>query len=212
MEQHTDSCASPALALDRVILASESRTRARLLHEAGVSFETAAPRVDEQEVRLSLRSEGAVPETVARVLADLKAGNISRRRPGRLVIGADQTLECNGQAFDKPLDMDDARRQLGMLRGREHLLITCAAVHRDGNSLWHHIARAKLTMRPFGDDVLDDYLDAVGDAALSGPGAYQLEGLGMQLFSRIDGDYFSILGLPLLAVLDYLRLQRALKT
>lgn len=199
-------------ASQRVILASASRARANLLRDAGVVFEVSPARIDEEEIKQSLRAEGAGGAVIAETLAELKAKTVSRRHQGGLVIGADQVLDCEGRRFDKPADRNEARTQLLELRGREHRLISCAVVCRDQTRLWHHVSRVRLTVRPFSDAFLDDYLDAIGDAALWGPGAYQLEGRGVQLFSRIDGDYFSILGLPLMPLLDYLRTQYALGT
>ena len=195
-----------------MILASASPARATLLRDAGVAFEVSPARIDEEEIKLSLRAEGADGAAVAEILAELKAKTVSRRHRSRLVIGADQVLDCDGRLFDKPVDCDEARAQLLELRGREHRLISCVVICRDETRLWHHAAQVRLTVRRFSDGFLDDYLRAIGDAALWGPGAYQLEGRGVQIFSRIEGDYFSVLGLPLMPLLDYLRTQRALGT
>jgi septum formation protein len=140
-------------------------------------------------------------------LAELKAQRVARRHPGSLVIGADQVLECDGILFDKPSDLAAARSQLMALRGREHRLLSAVVLVRDGERVWHHVDRANLTVRDFSADFLDRYLRSAGDAALSSVGAYQLEGVGAQLFAAIDGDYFTILGLPLLPLLDILREQ-----
>ncbi len=196
----------------QVVLASASPVRAAILRAAGVGVEISVSSIDEDEIRRSLRMEGVDGAGVAEMLAEMKAMSVSRRAPGALVIGADQILECDGLQFDKPANQAEARSQLLELRGRSHHLIACVVVCRDGQRLWHHVARAKLDVRPFSDGFLDEYLDAIGDAALWGPGAYQFEGRGAQLFSRIDGDYFTILGLPLLPLLDYLRVQQALRS
>ncbi len=188
-----------------VILASASAARARLLEAAGLSVARQAAAIDEAEIKASLKAEGAGAAAVAEALAEMKAVKISRRHPGALVIGCDQMLDCDGRWLDKPATLAAARAQLEALAGRSHQLLTAAVVVRDGARLWHHGDGATLTMREFGAGFLDAYLAAAGDAALASVGAYQLEGLGAQLFSRVRGDYFTILGLPLLPLLDFLR-------
>ncbi|GAA4253902.1 septum formation protein Maf [Azospirillum formosense] len=192
-------------AVPTVVLASGSRTRAEMLERAGVRVTLAPAAVDEEEIKLAARAEGAPVEDVAEALAELKAQRVTRKHPGALVIGADQMLECEGRWFDKPADRDAARAQLQDLRGKTHRLVSCAVVSRDGERLWHHVDRARLTMRPFSDAFLDSYLNAAGDDVLGSVGAYHLEGLGAQLFHRVDGDFFTILGLPLLPLLGFLR-------
>ncbi|AWJ84011.1 septum formation protein Maf [Azospirillum sp. TSH58] len=192
-------------AVPTVVLASGSRTRAEMLERAGVRVTLAPAAVDEEEIKLAARAEGAPVEDVAEALAELKAQRVTRKHPGALVIGADQMLDCEGRWFDKPADRDAARTQLQDLRGRTHRLVSCAVVIRDGERLWHHVDRARLTMRPFSDAFLDSYLNAAGDDVLGSVGAYHLEGLGAQLFHRVDGDFFTILGLPLLPLLGFLR-------
>lgn len=188
-----------------VVLASGSRTRAEMLERAGVRVSLAPAAVDEEEIKLAARAEGAPVEDVAEALAELKAQRVTRKHPGALVIGADQMLECEGHWFDKPADREAARAQLQDLRGKTHRLVSCAVVIRDGERLWHHVDRARLTMRPFSDAFLESYLNAAGDDVLGSVGAYHLEGLGAQLFHRVDGDFFTILGLPLLPLLGFLR-------
>ncbi|MDB5362420.1 MAG: septum formation protein Maf [Rhodospirillales bacterium] len=195
---------------EAVVLASGSKTRLTLLQQAGLGVEALAPSVDEQEMKAAFLAERAPAEACAEALAELKAVRISQRRPGALVIGADQMLDCNGVWFDKPADEAHARAHLQALRGKTHRLVTAAVVARNGQRIWHTIDTARLTMRPFSDAFLDDYLHWVGPAVLSSVGAYQLEGLGAQLFSRIEGDFFTILGLPLLPLLGFLRDQGAL--
>jgi septum formation protein len=199
-----DSAAPP------VVLASGSATRARLLQAAGVSFAVDVPAIDEAEVKHSLKAAGATSTALAETLAELKAQRISRRQPGALVLGADQVLDCAGLVYDKPDDLAAARRQLLALRGRRHELISAVVVLRDGTRIWHHVARAGLTMRDFSNEFLDRYLAEAGTTVLSSVGAYQLEGPGAQLFQRIEGDYFTILGLPLLPLLDFLREHRVI--
>lgn len=192
-------------AAPRVVLASGSRTRAAMLERAGVPVTLAPAAVDEEEVKLAGRGEGVPVEAVAEMLAELKAKRVTHRHPGALVIGADQMLDCDGEWFDKPAGRTEARDQLKALRGKTHRLVSCAVVLRDGERLWHHTDRARLAMRPFSDAFLERYLDAAGADALQSVGAYQLEGLGAQLFQRVDGDFFTILGLPLLPLLGFLR-------
>tara|TARA_R110000868_G_scaffold49607_8_gene159742 strand:- start:438 stop:1073 length:636 start_codon:yes stop_codon:yes gene_type:complete len=188
-----------------VILASASSSRANLLHAAGLAFETIPAKVDEDSIKASLQAEEASASQCAETLAELKAVKISQRQPNALVIGADQLLECNGKWFDKPVDMAGAKTHLLSLRNQTHILATSVVVALNGARIWHHNAAPSLSMRAFTTEFLDDYLDHVGTAALTSVGAYQLEGRGIQLFSRIEGDFFTILGLPLLELLSFLR-------
>ncbi len=176
-----------------------------VLRRAGVPLRVEAASIDEAEVKASLRAENADVAEAAETLAEIKAQRVSRRHGQALVIGADQILECDGRWFDKPADRPQAAAQLRALSGKRHALVTAACVVRDGTRLWHRCETAWLSMRPLRDDVIETYLDAIGDDALSSVGAYQLEGLGAQLFARIEGDYFTILGLPLLPLLGFLR-------
>jgi septum formation protein len=195
-----------------LVLASGSATRAAMLRAAGVVPLIDPAAIDEDETKASLKAGGASAGDAAEALAELKAQRVSRRHPGALVLGCDQLLECEGAWFDKPADRAAARRQLLALRGRTHRLVSAAVAMRDGSRLWHHIASAELTMRPFGETFLDSYLDRAGDAVLASVGAYQIEGLGSQLFARVEGDWFTILGLPLLPLLAFLRDHRVLPT
>ena len=192
-----------------LVLASASESRRAILAQAGVAFSAEAANVDEAEVKESLKAEGASATQAAETLAELKARHVSRRHPGALVIGADQILECEGAWFDKPVDMAEAAAHLRSLAGKRHVLETAVCVLKDGTRLWHHNARAVLRMRPFGAAFLEAYLAAAGDSVLSSVGAYRLEGPGAQLFQQIEGDYFTILGLPLLPLLGFLRAQGA---
>lgn len=195
----------PASTASAVVLASASPARAALLRAAGVAMSVDVAAIDETEVKASLVTAGAAPDAIADKLAELKAQRVSRRHPGSLVIGADQVLDCEGVLFDKPADLAEARRQLLALRGRRHQLSSAVVLVRDGARIWQHTGRASLVMREFSPAFLERYLESVGAAALQSVGGYQLEGLGAQLFARIEGDYFTILGLPLLPLLDILR-------
>jgi septum formation protein len=197
--------ATLAVAGSQVVLASASPIRAALLRGAGIPILIDPAAVDEAEVKASLRAAKAEPSAIAETLAELKAQRTARRHAGSLVIGADQVLECDGVLFDKPGDVATARDQLLALRGRRHRLVSAVVLVRDGQRLWHHVDRADMRMRDFSTSFLDRYLGSAGSAALSSVGAYQLEGVGAQLFAGVDGDYFTILGLPLLPLLDVLR-------
>ncbi len=194
----------------RLILASGSATRAALLSAAGLAFEARPPAIDEDEVKRGARGEGVSADDTAVLLAEMKASRIARSVPDAIVIGADQLLVCEDRWFDKPPTMADARAQLQALRGRAHTLVTAVLCQRGGQRLWTHIARPKLTMRDFSDSFLDDYLAREGEAVLSSVGAYRLEGLGVQLFDAVLGDHSSVLGLPMLPLLGFLRQTRAI--
>jgi len=193
------------LALRPVVLASASATRAAILAQAGIEVLRDSAGVDEDEIKRSFRREGRDAASCAAALAETKAMRVSERHSDALVIGADQMLDCAGTWFDKPRDRGEARAQLAALRGKRHELVSAVAVVRNGAVIWRLVDRPRLTMRAFSDRFLDAYLAALGDDALAAVGVYQLEGLGAQLFERVEGDYFSILGLPLLPLLDFLR-------
>ncbi len=194
-----------ASAAAELVLASESRSRRELLQHAGLHFRTEPARIDETEVKASLRAEQADAAAAAETLAELKAIKVSRRAPGALVIGADQILECEGRWFDKPPDRIAAAAHLRALGGKTHALVSAVCVVRDGARIWHHREAAHLTMRPLDTAFIESYLDATGPEVLETVGAYRLESLGAQLFTKVSGDYFTILGLPLLPLLGFLR-------
>ncbi len=198
--------------MEGIVLASGSATRAAMLRDAGVAVTTDPPAIDEGEVKAALKADGATAGDVAETLAELKAMRVSRSHPGALVIGADQMLQCGDVWFEKPPDADHARAQLAALRGKTHMLISSAVGVRDGARLWHHTDRARLSMRDFSDAFLDSYVETCGTDVLGSVGAYRLEGLGAQLFNTVEGDFFTVLGLPLLPLLDWLRAQRVLPT
>ncbi len=192
-----------------VTLASGSASRRALLAAAGVTADAVAPNVDEDSLRTALRTEGVSVRDQAMQLAEMKAIRVSNGRLG-LVIGGDQMLALGNDAFDKPATLTEARNHLTRLSGQAHTLETAIVVCEEGRPVWRHLARPKLTMRTLSPEFIDSYVGQCGDTLLSTVGAYQLEGLGAQLFSRIEGDYFSILGLPLLPLLDYLRIRKVL--
>ena len=193
--------------MNEIILASNSKTRAALLVSAGITFEISPANIDEEEIKASLIAEKCEPFIISEVLAENKALAISRKTPSSLVIGADQILECGKSILSKPKTKSEARKQLCLLRDTDHKLISSVVVARDGQRLWHNTDVALLQMRNFTDAFLDNYLNDLDEDILFGSGCYRVEGIGIQLFARITGDYFTILGLPLLPLLDYLRLQ-----
>ncbi|MFN3911406.1 Maf family protein [Hyphomonas sp.] len=193
----------------QVVLASGSASRRAVLAAAGVTAEAVAPNVDEESFRSAMRSEGLPVRDQAMRLAEMKAVRVSQSRAG-LVIGGDQMLALGDEAFDKPRDLVEAKSHLTRLSGQSHTLETAIVVCEGGVPVWRHLARPKLTMRTLSPEFIETYVAQCGDALLSTVGAYQLESLGAQLFSRIDGDFFSVLGLPLLPLLDYLRIRKVL--
>lgn len=186
-----------------LILASRSAVRRQMLERAGLPVEAIAADVDERG--LEQAAGPAPPAEIALLLAAAKARAVADSRPGRVVVAADQTLACNGRAFSKPEGRAGARAQLAALRGRTHELHAAVAVRAGGELAFRQVATARLAMRTFSDAFLERYLDLAGDAVTASVGGYQLEGIGVQLFERIDGDYFTILGLPLVPLLGFLR-------
>ena len=191
------------LAEKPLVLASRSKVRQMLLTAAGIPVEVRPADLDERGLEAAVSSPS--PGAIAALLARQKASAVERLNPGRLTLGADQTLALGTERFGKPSDRTAARAQLRALRGRTHELHSAIAFVKDAKVLFEHVGIARLTMRAFSDRFLDLYLDAVGGAATASVGAYQIDGLGVQLFEHVDGDYFTVLGLPLIAALDFLR-------
>lgn len=185
------------------ILASASAVRKRLLDAAGVRVEQIGSGVDEESLKAGLKALGH--DSLALALAEAKAAAVSAARPGRLVLGADQLLVLGDRRFDKPRDRKEAAAHLAAFSGRAHELVTAAVAMKDGAVRWQRTERARLTVRPLSPAAIDAYLEIAGPAALESVGAYQLEGPGAQLFERVDGDFFTVLGLPLLPLLEFLR-------
>ena len=188
-----------------LILASASAARQRLLADAGIATDVDPANIAEGPIKEDCRRSGRSSTECATNLAEAKARAVAARHRGRLVLGADQLLDCAGEWYGKPRDREDARDQLRRLRGRSHELVTAAAIVRDNERLWQALARPRVTLRAFSDAFLDRYLDTMGERVLKTVGGYELEGLGAQLMEKVEGDYFAILGLPLLPLLRFLR-------
>ncbi|WP_417822885.1 Maf family protein [Thalassospira lucentensis] len=195
----------------RLILASSSKTRHAMLKNAGVDCDAIASMIDEEGYKQSMKAEGANAAQAAETLAEMKALRMYRQQPDGIVIAADQMLECNGIWFDKPKDRDNTRAQLLALRGKTHQLVSAAVIYKEGSRIWGTIDTAHLTMRNFTEEWLDWYLDAAGEDIFNCVGGYQLEGIGAQLFTEVRGDYFTVLGLPLLPLIGFLRDHGVLK-
>jgi septum formation protein len=195
---------------ESIILASGSPFRRKLLENAGLYFEVIPASIDERMVETPLEEGGATPEDIALVLAEAKALDVSNKNPRALVIGSDQTLSLDDTVFHKPADMEEARRHLLKLSGKTHHLNSAAVLARNGETLWRHVGIARLTMRHLDPAFIGRHLSRVGDKALSSVGAYQIEGEGIQLFEHIEGDYFTVVGLPLVPLLAALRDQGAI--
>lgn len=195
-----------------LVLASTSKTRQKMLSNAGLEFSASPAAIDEKVLKDSLLAEKASARDIADFLAEAKARSVSFFKPDALVIGADQTLVCGDIVFSKATDKTTAASTLRALSCKTHRLYSAAVIYEGQQAVWRHVSHADLTMRPLSDDFIEAYLDTLGDDAFWSVGSYQLEGLGAQLFSKIDGDYFTILGLPLLPLLDYLRRRGCIDT
>jgi septum formation protein len=194
----------------RIILASGSPFRRKMLEDAGVPFEQVRPEIDERAVEQAVSGSGLTPADLAEILAEAKATAVSELHPDALVIGSDQTLSLGEEILHKPADMEEARRRLLALSGRTHELNSAVVLAHNGSAVWRQVSTARLTMRDLDPAFIGRHLASVGDKALSSVGAYQIEGEGIQLFEKIDGDHFTIVGLPLLPLLAELRARGAI--
>lgn len=191
-----------------LILASASASRRSLLERAGFTVICHAATIDEESVRSACASEGMDAGDTAVLLAEMKGTAVTQSHvtgPGQLLLAADQILEIDGEMLGKPSDRSEAAAQLAHLSGKPHRLFTAAVIFRDGQRIWHHLARTELHVRTLDTTEIETYLDVIGDAAFWSPGSYQIEGAGMHLFNRIEGCHYSILGLPLVEITGFLR-------
>ena len=194
-----------------LLLASGSETRRELLEHAGVQIEVVKPRVDEEMMRDAMLAEDAPPRDIADALAEMKARRVSEKHPSRLVLGCDQVLDLKGVLYSKARTVEEAKEQLTELRGKRHSLLSAAVLYEDGKPIWRHVGIARLTMRVFSDDFLDDYLARNWDDVRHCVGCYKLEAEGVRLFAQVGGNHFTVLGLPLIELVNYLTLKGELQ-
>jgi septum formation protein len=197
---------------DPIVLASSSEIRAQLLRRAGLSIEVLPARIDETALKAALVGEGAGPRDIADTLAEMKARRISEKRPGRWVLGCDQVLDVDGRILSKPTDVDQAKAQLLDLSGRRHSLLSAAVLYESGEQVWRHVGQVRLTMHTLSEDFIEAYLSRNWDSVRHSVGAYKIEEEGVRLFSRIEGDHFTIQGIPLIEFLSFLVLRGRLET
>jgi septum formation protein len=197
---------------DPIVLASGSETRATMLRKAGVEIDVRVPRIDEESLRGALAAEGAGPRDIADALAEMKARRVAEKVPGRWVVGSDQVLDMDGHVLSKASDPQEARAQLSALSGKRHSLLSAAVLFDDGTPIWRHVGAAWLTMRPLSEDFIADYVDRNWENVRNSVGVYRIEDEGVRLFSRIEGDHFTILGFPLIEFLSFLTIRGKLRT
>jgi len=195
-----------------LVLASGSAIRATMLKKANVPFDIIVPRIDEDSVKRALAAEQAKPRDVADTLAELKARRISSRQPGAFVIGCDQVLDFQGATFSKPENRQEATEQLRHLRGHRHSLLSAAVIVEDNRPIWRHVGQVRLHMRQLSDAYLDSYVERNWDSIKHSVGSYKLEEEGVRLFSAIDGDYFNVLGMPLIELLNFLAVRGVIES
>ena len=195
----------------QIVLASGSAIRGQMLSNAGIAFEAIVPRVDEEMIKMALQAEQATPRDIADTLAETKARKIGGKHPDKLVIGCDQVLDIEGQILSKPQTPEEVKEQLKALRGKRHSLLSAVVVYHELKPLWRHVGQVRLYMRDISDSYLNEYVDRNWPSLQSSVGGYKLEEEGVRLFSRIEGDYFTILGLPMIEMINYLTASGDLK-